>query len=56
MDLYVEHEHDPFFKWVNRVNPNITRTHLTSTHDFFINMLVMSGSRIVSNFSTLKLN
>ena len=56
MDLHVEHEHDPFFKRVNRVNPNIIRTRLASTHDLFINMLVMSGLRIVSNFSTLKLN
>ena len=40
---HVEHEPDPFIKRVNRVNPNMTRTRLASTHDLFINELVMSG-------------
>ena len=39
-----EPEHDPFIKRVSRVNPNMTRTHLASTHDLFINRLVVSGS------------
>ena len=40
---HVEHEPNPFIKRVNRVNPNMTRTRLASTHDLFINELVMSG-------------
>ena len=47
-----EPEHDPFIKRVTRVDPNMTWTHLTSTHDLFINRLVVSGSRVVSNFAT----
>ena len=47
-----EPEHDPFIKRVSRVNPNMTRTHLASTHDLFINGLVVSGSRVVSDFAT----
>ena len=40
---HVEHEHDLFIKRVSRVNPEMTRTHLTSAHDLFINGLVVSG-------------
>ena len=47
-----EPEHDPFIKRVSRVDPNITRTHLTSIHDLFINGLVVSGSQVVSDFAT----
>ena len=47
-----EPEHDPFIKRVSRVDPNMTRTHLASTHDLFINGLIMSGSRVVSDFAT----
>ena len=42
---HVEHEHGPFIKRVNNVNPNITRICLASTHNLFINGLVMSSSR-----------
>ena len=52
MGLHVEHDHDPFIKRVNRVNPNMTKTCLASTYDLFINRLVVSSSRIVSNFAT----
>jgi len=52
MDLYIEHEHDPFIKRVNRVNPNMTGTRLVSTHDLFINGLIVSGSHVVSDFAT----
>ena len=52
MGSHVEYEHDPFIKWVNRVDPNMTQTYLTSTHDLFINRLVVLGSRVVSDFAT----
>ena len=52
MDSHVEHEHDPFIKRVSRVNPNMTRTHLASTHVLVINGLVMSGSQVMSDFAT----
>ena len=26
-DSHVEHEYDPFIKWVSCVNPNMTKTH-----------------------------
>ena len=51
---HVEYEHDLFIKWVSHVDPNMTRTRLISTHDLFINRLVMSSSRIVSDFATSK--
>ena len=47
-----EPEHDPFIKRVSCVDPNMTRTHLASTHDLFINGLVVSGSQVVSDFAT----
>ena len=47
-----ELEHDPFIKRISRVNPNMTRTHLALTHDLFINGLVVSGLRVVSDFAT----
>ena len=50
--LHAEHEYDPFIKWVSCVNLNMTCTHLTSTHDLFINELVVLGSRVVSDFVT----
>ena len=37
---HVEHEHNPFIKRFSRVNLNMTRTRLASTHDLFINRLV----------------
>ena len=49
---HVKHEHDPFIKRVSHVNSNMTRTHLVSTHDLFINKLVMLDSRVMSNFAT----
>ena len=52
MRLHVEHEHDPFIKRVSCVDPNMTQTHLASTYDLFINGLVMSSSRVVSDFAT----
>ena len=52
MGLHVKHKHGPFIKHVSCVNPNMTRTHLASTHDLFINRLVMSSSRVVSDFAT----
>ena len=51
MGLYVEHEHNSFIKRVSHVDPNMTRTHLASTHNLFINGLVVLGSRIVSDFA-----
>jgi len=53
MGSHVEHEHDPFIKWVSRVDPNMIRTRLASTHDLFVNGLVVSGSWVVSDFATL---
>ena len=48
--LHFEPKHAPFIKWVNYVDLNMTRTHLVSTHDLFINRLVISNSQVVSNF------
>ena len=44
---YAEHEYDLFIKRVSHVNTNITWTHLVSTHDLFINRLVMFASQVV---------
>ena len=52
MDSYDEHKHDPFIKQVSLVDPNMTRTCLASTHDLFINGLVMSSSQVMSYFDT----
>jgi len=52
MGTHVKHEYDPFNKWISCVNPNMTRTRLVLAHYLFINGLVMSGLRIVSNFAT----
>ena len=52
MGSHVEHEHDLFIKRVSHVNPNMTQTRLASTHNLFINGLVVLGSRVVSNFAT----
>ena len=52
--LHFEPEHDPFIKWVSCVGLNMTRTHLASIHDLFINGLVMSNSRVVSDFAIPK--
>ena len=49
---HVEHKHNPFIKRVNHVNSNMTQIHLVSTHDLFINELVVLDSRVVSNFAT----
>ena len=40
---HIEHEHNPFIKQVSSVDPNMTRTCLASTHNLFINRLVVSG-------------
>ena len=56
MGSHVKHENNLFIKRVNRVNSNITQTRLALTYDLFIKMLVMSGLRIMLNFSTPKLN
>ena len=48
--LHFEPEHDPFIKWVSCVDLNMTRTHLASTHDLFINGLVMLNSWVMSDF------
>ena len=52
MGSHVEHEHDPFIKRVSYVNPNMIRTRLASTHDLFINGLVVSDLQFVSDFAT----
>ena len=52
INSYVEHEHDLFIKWISHVDLNITWTHLASTHDLFINGLVVSRSQVVSDFAT----
>ena len=44
-DSHVKYEHNLFIKQVNYVDPNITQTYLTSTHDLFINELVVSGRK-----------
>ena len=49
MGLHIEHEHNPFIKRVSRVNPNMTRTRLASTHDLFINGLVVPVYKWVSH-------
>ena len=46
----LKHEHDLFIKWVSYVNLNMTQIHLASTHDLFINRLVVSGSRVLLDF------
>ena len=40
---HVKYKHDPFIKSVSRVNPNMIRTRLVSTHYLFINELIVSG-------------
>lgn len=52
MGLHVKYEHDPFIKRVNHVNPNMIQTRLASTHDLYINELIVLGSQAVSNFAT----
>ena len=52
MSSHVKHEHDLFIKRVSCVNPNITRIRLASTHNLFINELVVSGSWVVLDFGT----
>ena len=52
MDLHDEHEHDLFIKQVSYVNSKMTQTHLASTDDLFINGLVVSSLRVVSDFAT----
>ena len=49
---HVEYEHDSFIKQVSYVNLNTTRTYLVSTHDLFINELVVSSSWVVLDFAT----
>ena len=52
-DSHVEYEHNLFIKQVNYVDLNITRTYLTSTHDLFINELVVSGRKSCQILSPL---
>ena len=52
MGSHIKHEHDPFINQVSCVDSNMTRTRLVSTHDLFINGLVMLGSWVVSDFVT----
>ena len=52
MGSHIEHEHDPFINQVSCVDSNMTWTRLVSTHDLFINGLVMLGSWVVSDFVT----
>ena len=54
MSSHVEHEHNPFIKQVSCVDPNMTQTHLASTHDLFINKLVMSGLRVIRKTDLVK--
>ena len=54
MGSHTKHEPDLFIKWVSHVNPNMTRTRLASTHDLFINGLVVSSLRVMSDFVTPK--
>ena len=49
---HIEHEHDSFIKLVNRVNPNMPQTSLASTHNLFINGLVMLNSWVMLDFAT----
>ena len=51
LSSYVEYEHDSFIKEVSCVNPNTIQTRLASTHDLFINGLVVSSSWVVSDFA-----
>ena len=44
MSSYVEHEHESFIKQVSHVDLNMTQSCLASTHDLFINGLVVSVS------------
>ena len=41
-----------FIKWISCVDPNMTRIHLASTHDLFINRLIVSSSLVISDFAT----
>ena len=52
MGLHVKLEHNPFIKWVSYVDLNMIRTHLSSTHDLFINGLVVLGLWVMSDFAT----
>ena len=52
MDSHVEHKLNSFIKWVSRVNLNMTQIHLTSTHNLFINRLIVSNSWAVLDFAT----
>ena len=51
MSSYVEHEHESFIKQVSHVDLNMTQSRLASTHDLFINGLVVSVSLVVLNFA-----
>ena len=52
MSLHVEHEPDLFIKQISCVNMNMTQARLALTHDLFKNKLIVSGSRVVSDFAT----
>ena len=49
---HVEYEHKSFIKRASCVNSNMIRTCLGSTHDLFINELVVLGLRVVLDFVT----
>ena len=55
MGSHVEHEHGLFIKRVSHVNPNMTQTRWVSTHNLFINKLVMSGLQLCQILSPLTL-
>lgn len=44
MDSHVEYEYDLLIKRISRVDLNMTRIHLASTYDIFINRVVVLSS------------
>ena len=50
MGSHIECEYNSFIKRVNHVNPYMIQTRLASTHNLFINRLVVLGLWVVSNF------
>ena len=52
LSSHVEYEHDSFIKEVSCVNPNTIQTRLASTHDIFINGLVLLSSWVMLDFAT----
>ena len=52
MSSHVKHEYNMFIKQVSRINLNMTQICLASTHNLFINRLIMSGLRVVLDLTT----